>query len=207
MKKILLLFALVLIFTSCSERYTFTESDNGAITRSDGETFLPVENSYRYRDLGVGSKIGAILGADVYSVKGADSLLVAIGETEEYYISEGETFPDTLFEECTEYCYIPKIDLDKRGRISESALKRADKLTGEEAVDFSFYVFYGREPKELGYLNGVYVGEIIGTMETSLPIVSSYPVYKWSSTAYSVEIDGVHYTLEMEWSEKIGIIK
>ena len=201
MKKIIVLF-LLLVFCSCSEKYTFTE-DNGALIRSDKKVYYPINNSQRYSDFGLSSKKGAILGSDIYSVKGSDEVVFA---KDTYYVTEEYKSLDIAFENCEEFFFVPKADLDKDGKISERQLEKAEKLKNEDAVDFAFYVFYGREPEELGYQKGVYVGEVIAPLNIKLPLVSSYPVYKWSDADYSVEIDGTHYMLEEKWSKKIGII-
>lgn len=202
-KNVIVILLLLFLFCACSEQYTFTEEETGVITRSDGKVFYPIENSYRYSDLGVGSKIGAILGSDVLSVKGSDNIILA-GDT--YYVTEEYKSLDVTFENCGEFLYVHRSELDKNGRVSEKYLESAEKLTGDDAVDFAFYVFYGREPKELGFEQGVYQGEVIALFDISEPFVSSYPVYKWSDKVYSIEIDGNHYTLEDKWSKKIGII-
>lgn len=201
--KAVIIVSLLTLLTACADSYTFTEGEGGALIRSDEKVFYPVGNSYRYSDLGVGSKIGAILGSDVYSVKGSDKIILA-GDT--YYVTEEYKSLDVAFEDCKEFLYVPSRDLDKKGRISEKYLEKAEKLTGDDAVDFAFYVFYGREPKELGFERGVYQGQIIALFDIKEPLISSYPVYKWSDKVYSVEIDGTHYTLEEKWAKKIGII-
>ncbi|MBQ7896867.1 MAG: hypothetical protein IJ323_00440 [Clostridia bacterium] len=202
-KNVVLILLLLFCFCACSGKYTFTEEETGALTRSDGKVFYPIANSYRYSDLGLDGKSGAILGADVYSVKGSDNIVFS---DETYYVIEEYKGLDVTFENCKEFLYAPRADLDDNGRVSEKYLKKAEKLIGEDAVDFAFYIFYGREPKELGFEQGVYQGEVIALFDIDEPFVSSYPVYQWSDKVYSVEIDGTHYTLEDKWAKKIGII-
>ena len=187
---------IALILSSCSSGYTFTENEDKTLTRSDGKVYYPLENSHRYSHLGKTAKSGDVVLLENDSI-------VLMGET--YYVTEEYKSLDVLFEECTEYFFVPLKELDD-GRVTENAINKADKLKGTDAEDFSFYVFYGREPKELGYEKGVHQGEICALFETDLPLVSSYPVYKWSESVYSVEIDGVQYTLEDKWAKKIGII-
>lgn len=201
MKKIILLLLLILLLASCSEKHTFTEDDGRLIC--DERAYYPLENSHRYSDLGLSSKIGEILGSDIYSVKNSDHVLY-VGDS--YYVTEEYKDLDVVLEDCGEFFFVNRIDLDKNGRINKKQLSSAEKLTDRDAVDFAFYLFYGREPKELGYVKGEYEGELIATFISDLPLVSSYPVYKWSGVDYSVEVDGVHYMLEEKWSKKIGII-
>lgn len=201
MKKIILLLLFILLLVSCSEKHTLTEDDGRLIC--DERVYYPLENSHRYSDLGLSSKIGEILGSDVYSVKGGDDV-ICVGDS--YYVTEEYKDLDVVLEDCGEFFFVNRIDLDKKGRISKNQLAKAEKLSDKEGVDFAFYLFYGREPKELGYLRGEYAGELIATFISDLPLVSSYPVYKWSNVDYSVEVDGVHYMLEEKWSKKIGII-
>ncbi len=196
MKRIFVFLVCVLIFVSCSSGFSFTENEDNTVTRSDGKVFYPLENSHRYSYLGKTAKSGDVLLLENDSI-------IAVGE--KYYVTEEYKSLDVLFEECTEYFFVERKEL-KDGRITESLIKKSDKLTGKDAEDFSFYVFYGREPKELGFERGVHHGEICGLFETDLPLVSSYSVYKWSESVYSVEIDGVQYTLEEKWAKKIGII-
>lgn len=196
MKRIFVFLFCILVFTSCSSGYTFTENEDNTVTRSDGIVYYPIESSHRYSHLGKTAKSG-----DVVLLENEG--IVLMGET--YYVTEEYKSLDVLFEECLEFFYVDRKDL-KEGRVTESLIKKADKLSGKDAEDFSFYVFYGREPSELGLQRGVHQGEICALFETDLPLVSSYSVYKWSEGVYSVEIDGVQYTLEDTWLKKIGII-
>lgn len=186
---------IALILASCSAGYSFTENEDKTITRSDGKVYYPLENSHRYSHLGKTAKSGDIL------ILENDSI-IEVGKT--YYVTEEYKSLDVLFEECLEFFYVDRKEL-KDGRITESIIEKADKLSGKDAEDFSFYVFYGREPKELGLEKGVHQGEICALFETDLPLVSAYSVYKWSESIYSVKIDGVQYTLEDKWLKKIGI--
>ena len=196
MKHIFIFLACILIFVSCSSGYSFTEKDNKTLTRSDGIVYYPLENSHRYSHIGKTAKSGNVV------ILENDSIILAEGT---YFVTEEYKSLDVLFEECNEYFFAPLQDLDN-GRATENLIEKADKLSGKDAEDFSFYVFYGREPKELGFERGVHQGEICAIFETDLPLVSSYPVYKWSDSIYSVEIDGVQYILEDKWLKKIGII-
>ncbi len=202
MKKILLLLTFLLCLTSCSEKVTFSEKEDGTLNCSNGQVYYPLENSHRYADFGLGKKVGAILGADVFSVKNAENILYADGV---YYVDKEHKTLDVLFEDCDEYLFVPKKDLDENGHISSKYLKGKNTLKGKDAEDFSFYIFYSHTPEEEGYINGVYVGEIIALFETDLPLYSSYSVYNWDNRAYSVEIDGTHYLIEDEWVKKISI--
>lgn len=202
MKKILLILLALLCMCSCSEKLSFTENEDGTLNSSDGQVYYPLENSHRYSDFGLGKKVGAILGADVFSLDNTKQVLYADST---YYVKEEYKSLDVLFEDCDEYLFVPKKDLDKSGRITEKYLKPKKTLKGENAQDFSFYIFYSHTPEEEGYLNGVYVGEIVALFETDLPLYSSYPVYYWDNKAYSVEIDGTHYMIEDEWVKKIFI--
>ena len=202
MKKLLLLLLLLLSLSSCSQEITFSEKEDGTLVSSKEEVYYPLENSHRYSVFGLDKKISAILGADVFGVKNTDSIIFADGT---YYVKEEYKELDILFEDCDEYLFVPKKDLDKNGHITQKYLKNKDTLNSKEAEDFSFYIFYSRTPKEEGYVNGVYVGEIIALFETDLPLYSSYPVYHWDNKAYSVEIDSTHYIIENEWAKKIFI--
>ncbi|MBE6701033.1 MAG: hypothetical protein E7582_03995 [Ruminococcaceae bacterium] len=209
MKKITLILTLVLILfsLSCSEKYTYKEREDGTIIRSDSTVFYPLENSYRYTDLGYGKKVGSILSYDIFPLESEDAILVKGLEEEKYYVTEDYKSLDILFEECHTFLFVNKNDLDKKSRVSEKYIEKAEKLTGKTAEDFAFYVFYGRTPEEEGYKRREYFGEIIALFDTPSFLLSSYPVYKYSPTAYSVEIDGEEYMLEIRWSREIGIIE
>lgn len=196
MKKIVASLLLVLLLVSCADGFTFTKREDGAIVRSDEKVFYPIDYSYRYQALGIGKKAGEILGAEIYFVKDSDDVISVDGEC---FVSEDYADIDAVFENCTEFLF-----LEKSKKINQRNINKADKLTGGEAEDFSFYVFYGQTPEALGYKTKEYIGEIIGVFDTDLPLVSSYPAYKLGERAYAVEIDGEVYTLDYEWSKKIG---
>lgn len=202
MKKIFALLCCIFILSSCSSEINFIENDDKSICLSSGEVFYPIKNTHRFSHLGGERRVGKIGSEDVFFLnKSADVIIVG----DDYYVSQEHSSFDIAFEECSQFLFVPRKRL-KNGRASQSVIDNADKLTGVDAEDFSFYVFYGREPREFGFENGVHFGQILGLFETDLPLVSSYPVYKWSQSLYSVEIDGVQYTLEDKWAKKIGII-
>lgn len=207
MKKILLIIlSLLLLFASCSYEHSFELKEDGTLSM-DSKVFYPIKNSYRFTDYGFGKKQGAVLGGDVYIIDGQETvLLVKSADSYTYYVGEQFKDFDKLFEDCTEYFFVPAKDLDKNGRIARKYAEKAKRLTGDDALDFSFYVFYGRTPEELGYKKGEYAGEIYATFDEISSLVSSYPVYKYSQMAYSVEIDGTEYLMEIDLAKKIGII-
>ena len=206
-KTLIFIFVSLILLTSCTARYTFTENPNGSLTRSDKNTFYPIESSYRYADFSERKKLGKCPSGEVWSIDDEGLALLVIGEnSERFYLTEEYSHLDILFEECNEYFFAPEKDLDKYGRVSEKYISEAVKLTGDEAVDFAFYIFYGRSPDEEGLGKGKYVGEIIALFDDPQYLVSSYPVYRYGKDAFSVEIDGDEYLLEEKWAKAIGII-
>lgn len=208
MKKIITTILLfVLILTSCGAKHSFALNEDGTLTM-DGNVYYPLDNSYRYTDYGITKKQGTVANGDVCIVEGNSTiLLVQSAETSVYYVPEVFRGFDKLLEECTEYFFVPASDLDKSGRIDRSYAEKAKRLKEKQAEDFAFYVFYGRAPEDYGYTEGVYAGEIYAVFPEIDGLVSSYPVYKYSSTDYSVVIDGEETIMDTSWAKEIGIIK
>lgn len=208
MKKIISVLLLFVFLTSCGgSEHTFEMNDDGTVTM-DSTVYYPLENSHRFTDYGIGKKQGAVLGAQVYIPEGEDTvLLLRSSDSDTYYVPEHLKGFDKLLEECEEFFFVPKADLDKNGRIDRKYAKKANRLTGEDAVDFAFYVFYGRPPADYGYKNGSYAGEIYAVFGETDTLVSSYPVYKYTQTAYSIVIDGEEYLMELDVARMIGIVK
>ena len=207
MKKVLFtVLSLLLLISSCSYDLDFEMQEDGTIALDD-RTFYPLESSYRFTDYGKGRKQGEVGDSEVYVIDGEETvLLVKSEDSYTYYVDERLRDFNKLFEECTEYFFVPEKDLDRNGRVDRKYAEKAKRLTGEDAVDFSFYVFYGRPPQELGYKKGEYAGEIYGEFDEISSLASSYPVYKYSKMAYSVVIDGTEYLMEIDLAKKIGII-
>lgn len=207
MKKIyLVLIVLILTLTSCAAKHTFVLNDDGTITM-DETLFYPLANSERFTDYGYGKKQGAVLGGDVYIVDGNDTILfVKRDKSFDYYVPEKLKGFDKPLEECTEFFYVPLQAFDKTGRVDRDFAEKSYRLTGEDAVDFAFYVFYGRPPKDYGYDQKQYAGEIYGVFSETDSIVSAYSVYKYDDDAYSVVIDDEEYLMEVSTAEMIGVM-
>lgn len=208
MKKILLfILALSLLLVSCSSDISFVLNEDGTLIMNE-ETLYPLPNSYRYTDYGITEKLGDIEIGEVFAVNSSETILyVSSKDASGYYVSEKYKNLDVKLEECKEFFYVPAKDLDKNKRIDREYAKNANRLTGEKAEDFAFYVFYGRTHEELGYTSGEYIGEVFGVMEECEALVSSYPVYRYDSVSFSVVIDGEETVMEPDVARLIGIIK
>lgn len=197
---------LALLLTSCAPKYFIEVNEDNTLTLDD-TVYYPLTNSERFTDYGY-TKLGSVVGGDVYLTKGEDTvLLLKRKDSFTYYVEEKDRGFDKLLEECREFFFVPVEALDKNGRVKDSYLKRVDRLSGEEAEDFAFYVFYGRPPKDLGYETCSYAGEVFGTFSELDSIVSAYSVYKYAEDAYSIVIDGEEYLMEPDTARMIGIMK
>ncbi len=208
MKKIIPILLLLVFLTSCaSHKHTFEKREDGTVTM-DSAVFYPLENSHRFTDYGMGKKQGAVLGQDVYIPEGEDTvLLLTSSDSDTYYVPESLKSFDKLLEECKEFFFVPASQLDRNGRVSRKYAQKAKRLTGEDATDFAFYVFYGRAPQDYGYKKCTYAGEVYGVFPELDSLVSSYSVYRYDSDAYSIVIDGEEYLMDLDTAEMIGIIK
>ena len=206
MKKIYVLLFAVLVLTSCSPKHFIEINEDNTLTLDD-TVYYPLKNSERFTDYGY-TKLGSVLGGDVFLTKGQDTaLLLKREDSFTYYVTEEYRDFDKLLEECTEFFYVPLQHFDKDGRVDESYAKNVQRLKGKEAEDFSFYVFYGRPPEEYGFETCTYAGEVFGAFPELDSIVSAYSVYKYADDAYSIIIDGEEYLMEVDTAKMIGIIK
>lgn len=206
MKKIyLLLIVILLAFTACQKDVTVTL--DGDLLTVDGVVYYHLENSNRLTDTGA-EKIGSVFGGDVFEVEGGEGIcLTEIKGKRAYYVTEENQGFERLLEECSGFFFASVTDLDKSGRIDKAYINKADILTGREAEDFAFYVFYGRPPKDYGLENGSYIGNVYGIFPEFESLLSTYPVFKFDSRSYSIIIDGEEYLMDEEIVRQIGITK
>ena len=206
MKKICILLLALLLLTSCTPKYFIEVNDDNTLTL-DGTVYYPLQNSERFTDYGY-TKLGSVLGGEVYLTKGEDTvLLLKRKDSFTYYVEEEDRGFDKPLEDCLEFFYVPLEAFDKNGRVKSSYVDGVERLKGEDAEDFAFYVFYGRPPQELGYEKCSYAGEVFGTFTELDSVVSAYSVYKYADDAYSIIIDGEEYLMEVDTARMIGIIK
>ncbi len=203
MKKLILAsLILLLVLVSCAPEHTAVLNSDDTLT-FDGTKYYPLKNSDSFSHIERATKVGAVLGGDVFFIEGSVTCLFKDGENHDtYYVPEACKDIEKLPEECEEFFYLPEAETGNKKYIAS-----ARRITGSDAEDFSFYLFYGRTPEESGLIGGKYVGEICALFPELPSLCLSYPVREYSPSAYSVEVDGTEYLLEVKWAREVGIIQ
>ncbi len=200
MKKIAVFLFLIILLCACSEEYIVKLDEDSGILSVDGTEYYPLESSEQFASSGEMKKVGAVFGTDVYEA--GENLYYADGV---YYLNAENKAFSKPFEECEAFFYIPYESLEDFFDDVKFA-RNAERLTDTEAQDFSFYALYGRTPEEFGYEKGEYAGQLFGAFPEYDDFYTSYPVYRYSDSDYSVEIDGEEYILEAKWAKELGIL-